>query len=78
MNDSADLYTGDLASATWRKSSYTANNGNCVEVADMPNAPGIAVRDSKNTHLPAARVSHAAWSAFLAAVVDDTLSGGFG
>ncbi|MCP2245013.1 DUF397 domain-containing protein [Lentzea aerocolonigenes] len=48
--------------AEWRKSSYSANASDCVEVAT-----GIGIRDSK------APVSHvevgaAAWSAFLADV----------
>ncbi|WKX70059.1 DUF397 domain-containing protein [Streptomyces sp. XD-27] len=74
MNELADLYAVDLADAAWRKSSYTANNGNCVEVAHIPGTPGVAVRDSKNVDIPAARASRAAWSAFLTAVADDTLT----
>ena len=36
----------DLSRAEWRKSSYSGQSGNCVEVAR--NLPGlIAVRDSK-------------------------------
>lgn len=44
---------------TWRKSSYSANSDNCVEVGR-----GVGIRDSKApaTHLP---VSAEAWSAFL-------------
>ncbi|MFD4642978.1 DUF397 domain-containing protein [Lentzea sp. NPDC058436] len=43
----------------WRKSSYTGDGNNCVEVGQ-----GVGIRDSKApaTHLP---VSAAAWSAFL-------------
>jgi hypothetical protein len=45
--------------STWRKSSYSANSSDCVEIGR-----GIGVRDSKApvTHLP---VSAEAWSAFL-------------
>lgn len=32
---------------TWRKSSWSAVNGNCVEVADLPSGL-VAVRDSKD------------------------------
>ncbi|GAA2664884.1 DUF397 domain-containing protein [Streptomyces lunalinharesii] len=74
MSTPADQCGIDLAGAVWRKSSYTAGNGNCVEVADIPGATGIAVRDSKNTHLPAARVSRPAWSAFVAAVAGGALT----
>ena len=36
----------DLSRAEWRKSSYSGQSGNCVEVAR--NLPGlVAVRDSK-------------------------------
>ncbi|WP_411146427.1 DUF397 domain-containing protein [Streptomyces sp. x-80] len=74
MNELAGLYAVDLVGAVWRKSSYTAGNGNCVEVAGIPGDAGIAVRDSKNVDIPAARVSRQAWSAFLGAVDKDTLT----
>ena len=36
----------DLSRAEWRKSSYSSQDGNCVEVAR--NLPGlVAIRDSK-------------------------------
>ncbi|MGP3968762.1 DUF397 domain-containing protein [Streptomyces sp. 6N223] len=63
----------DLTGVIWRKSSYTASNGQCVEFATLPGTLGIAVRDSKHTAHPAARASRAAWSAFLAALAEDTL-----
>ncbi|MDX3656698.1 DUF397 domain-containing protein [Streptomyces sp. ID05-26A] len=46
----------------WRKSSYSANAQNCVEVGRR-----VGVRDSKSpaTHLPVAPPS---WSAFLLSV----------
>ncbi|SDH19120.1 protein of unknown function [Lentzea fradiae] len=45
--------------ATWRKSSYSGDGDNCVEVGR-----GIGIRDSKApaTHLP---LGPEAWSAFL-------------
>ena len=48
--------------SSWRKSSYSEDSSDCVEVGR-----GIGVRDSKApaTHLP---VSAEAWSAFLGAV----------
>jgi hypothetical protein len=49
----------------WLKSSYSAPNGDCVEVGRR-----IGIRDSKSTgHLP---VTASAWSAFLAAVKADS------
>jgi hypothetical protein len=51
----------------WRKSSYTAGQGNCVEIAD--NVPGIvAVRDSKNPSGPVLRFDADDWQAFVASV----------
>ncbi|NGY60700.1 DUF397 domain-containing protein [Lentzea sp. NEAU-D13] len=45
--------------SVWRKSSYSANSNDCVEVGRR-----IGIRDSKapSAHLP---VSSSAWSAFL-------------
>ncbi|WP_101256124.1 DUF397 domain-containing protein [Streptomyces barkulensis] len=62
----------DLPIEQWRKSSHTAGDGNCVEVAEIPGAAGIAVRDSKNLGVPPARVSRPAWAAFLSAVARGT------
>jgi hypothetical protein len=60
----------DLTGVIWRKSSYTTSNGQCVEVATLPGALGVAVRDSKHTAHPAARVSLPVWASFVAAVRD--------
>ncbi|WP_093416385.1 DUF397 domain-containing protein [Saccharopolyspora flava] len=52
-----------LANATWRKSSRSANAGQCVEVAITPTTVGI--RDSKNPggdHLTTAPTQ---WASFL-------------
>jgi hypothetical protein len=54
----------DLSRATWRKSTYSSQDGNCVEVAR--NLPGVvAVRDSKNPDGPELLVSPAEWRAFV-------------
>lgn len=37
---------GSAAGVTWRKSTYSAYNGNCVEMADLGQGR-IGVRDSK-------------------------------
>ncbi|MEU8132167.1 DUF397 domain-containing protein [Streptodolium elevatio] len=67
------LYEIELDDVTWRKSSYTANNDQCVEIADVPTSPAVAVRDSKNPHIPAARVSSTAWSSFVQAAKQGSL-----
>jgi hypothetical protein len=56
-----------LDALRWRKSSYSGNGGNCVEVAS--NRPGIvAVRDSKDKPGPALGFTSAAWTAFVQAI----------
>ena len=40
----------DLSCAQWRKSSYSGNSGNCVEVALIHGL--VAVRDSKDEESP--------------------------
>jgi hypothetical protein len=53
-----------LSQAIWRKSSLSALNGGCVEVA--VNLPGItAVRDSKRPESGAHVVDQAAFARFL-------------
>nr|BFD95958.1 hypothetical protein KitaXyl93_73180 [Kitasatospora sp. Xyl93] len=57
----------DPADVRWRKSSYSGNGGQCVEVA--PGFPGLMpVRDSKNPHGPALVFPAEAWTSFVAAV----------
>ncbi|MEV6358525.1 DUF397 domain-containing protein [Streptomyces hydrogenans] len=58
-----------LAGASWRKSSYSADNGGqCIEIADL--SAHIAVRDSKNPEGPAFLASPAAFTAFVRAAVE--------
>jgi hypothetical protein len=57
----------DLTGATWRKSTRSSAQGNCVEVAD--NLPGVvAVRDSKDTGGPTLAFRAAHWAGFVRAV----------
>ncbi|MGW2961493.1 DUF397 domain-containing protein [Streptomyces sp. NPDC001220] len=55
----------DLSDITWRKSSYSnQDGGNCLEVAaDIPTL--VPVRDSKDTGRGALVFSASAWSAFI-------------
>jgi len=57
----------DLSRAEWRKSSFSSQSGNCVEVAR--NLPGlVAVRDSKQPDGVKLVVSQQAWRVFLRGV----------
>lgn len=49
----------------WAKSSYSGNNGNCVEVAALPGS-GMALRDSKDPSGPVLTFSDAEFAAFIA------------
>ena len=50
---------------TWVKSSFSFANGDCVEVASMPDGQ-IGVRDSKDTAGPVLRFTSSEWQAFVA------------
>jgi len=50
----------------WKKSSYSGDQGNCVEVA--PVREGAAVRDSKNPTGSVLRFPADSWRAFVSAV----------
>jgi hypothetical protein len=52
---------------SWKKSSYSAANGNCVEVARL-GAGYVGVRDSKNAAQPALGFAPAGWRTFIDAV----------
>jgi Domain of unknown function (DUF397) len=54
----------DLSRAEWRKSSYSGQDGNCVEVArNLPRL--VAVRDSKEPDGARLVVSRETWRVFL-------------
>lgn len=56
-----------LPGALWRKSSYSANGANCVEIAS--NLPGVvAMRDSKDRAGATLVTSTHAWSEFVASI----------
>lgn len=57
---------GNDPRAQWRKSSYSGNTGNCVEVAALDGL--IAVRDSKDPSGPALTFSPESWQEFTAAL----------
>jgi len=56
--------SGGDSSRTWIKSSLSAYNGNCVEVAGL-NGDTIRVRDSKNPRGGVLNFTPAEWDAFI-------------
>jgi hypothetical protein len=53
----------DPDGTVWRTSSYSAGNGDCVEMATRPDT--VLVRDSKHRDGPALTIPTPAWRAFL-------------
>lgn len=53
----------DAEETTWRKSSYSGDQGDCVEVAVV--AHGTAARDSKAADGPVLDFSASAWQDFI-------------
>lgn len=45
--------TGELPSVRWRKSRRSNPSGNCVELAELPDGAGVAVRNSRYPDGPA-------------------------
>ncbi|MCK7624609.1 DUF397 domain-containing protein [Streptomyces sp. RS10V-4] len=58
----------EAADAVWFKSSYSAGNGECVEVALLGDT--VAARDSKQAGGPVVVSSAEGWRAFVAGVVE--------
>jgi hypothetical protein len=64
MEDVRGMTEIDLSRAEWRKSSYSSQSGNCVEVAR--NLPGlVAIRDSQAPDEAKLVVSQETWRVFL-------------
>jgi len=57
------------SSPSWKKSSLSYANGDCVEVAALPDGR-IGLRDSKDTTGPVLRFTPAEWHAFIAGVTN--------
>ena len=64
----------DIGHVTWRKSSYSGNNGgNCIEVAHIPTA-AVAVRDSKDPDGPKLVFTPTDWRRFIHRIKREYLS----
>lgn len=53
----------DLSRAQWKKSSYSGNTGNCIEVSITESV--VSVRDSKDPDGGMLRVSPSDWRTFI-------------
>lgn len=56
----------DLSRAQWRKSSYSGNTGNCIEVSSLDGVAGV--RDSRDQDGPKLLVDQAQWRVFIEVV----------
>ena len=57
--------SGSMADVSWRKSTFSAYNGNCVEVADFGRGR-VGVRDSKaGPGSPVLQFGQGEWADFL-------------
>ncbi|WP_101383469.1 DUF397 domain-containing protein [Kitasatospora sp. GP30] len=56
----------------WFKSSYSGQNGECIEV--RRSEAGLDVRDSKDPQGPILAFPHSAWRAFVTSVHDGTVT----
>lgn len=65
---------GPDAGPYWVKSSLSLANGNCVEVADLPNG-GVGVRNSRDPNGPVLRFTPDEWHAFLGGVHNGEFAG---
>lgn len=64
------MLSGHAAPTTWVKSSYSAVNGDCVEVR-RPDRDAVDIRDSKNPCGPTLAVAAPTWTQFVLAVCQD-------
>jgi Domain of unknown function (DUF397) len=58
-----DAESDGHSSIEWRKSRFSADQGNCVEIGSL--SVSIAVRDSQDATGPVLTVTHGQWAQFL-------------
>ncbi|WP_347696463.1 DUF397 domain-containing protein [Nonomuraea sp. B12E4] len=57
----------ELTTAAWRKSSFSGDNGNCLEVAPLSKGR-VGIRDTEQSNMQPYVVSASVWDAFTKAV----------
>jgi hypothetical protein len=62
--------TSDLRALRWLKSRRSNPSGNCVEVAELPDGGGVAVRNSRDPEGPALIYTSAEITAFILGAKD--------
>ena len=60
----------EIADVTWRKSQRSNSQGNCVELAELPDGTGIAMRNSRFPSGPVLIYTYAEIDAFFGGVRD--------
>lgn len=60
----------ELVDVSWWKSGRSNPNGNCVELAALPEGAGVAVRNSRDPHGPVLVYTPEEMTAFLAGAKD--------
>lgn len=61
------MHTTNLSNATWRKSTRSNGQANCIEVANLDSGHH-AIRDSKNPTGPALLITPTHWTTFTTAL----------
>jgi Domain of unknown function (DUF397) len=61
-----EMRSVDLHNQSWRKSSFSAADENCIEVGELDGF--IGVRDSKDVSQPSLSFTSAQWQAFVGGI----------
>jgi hypothetical protein len=71
---SMGVESGHPSLINWRKSAFSADSGNCVEICAL--VPSVLVRDSQDLDGPILTVKSRQWADFVQRMRRDELAGG--